>query len=78
MCTVICVNIKCDKRQPDGYCGRAYPCSECQPLIDKKITEEIMSAYDRTPLKDIAKELLERSGEVKNYDYSRRSKKTSY
>ena len=62
MCTVLCVNTKCDKRQENGYCGRAYPCSECQPLIDRKIKEDIMSSGDRTPLKDIAKELHERLG----------------
>lgn len=62
MCNVICVNTKCDKRQANGLCGRSYLCSECQPLIDAKITEEIMSPYDRTPLKDVAKELYEQVG----------------
>ena len=29
MCNVICMNTWCDKRQSNGCCGRAYPCSEC-------------------------------------------------
>ena len=35
MCNVICVNMKCCHRLPTGYCGRAYPCSECQTLYNE-------------------------------------------
>jgi len=41
MCDVICANMKCGNRLPSGYCGRAYPCSECQPIsASSKITDK--------------------------------------
>lgn len=61
MCNVICVNMKCDRRLPTGFCSRAYPCSECQTIVSADyIHSEIMSPYDRTPFKDLAKDLYER------------------
>jgi len=30
MRNIICGNLKCDKRLSNGFCSRAYPCSEFQ------------------------------------------------
>ena len=30
MCNIICDNSKCNKRLSNGFCSRAYPCSEFQ------------------------------------------------
>ena len=41
MCNVICVNTKCDRILPNGFCGRAYPCSECQIPYDIAMAKEV-------------------------------------
>lgn len=57
MCNVICVNTKCDKRLPTGFCSRAYPCSECQTIVSEeylhKLEEIPEMTYGGVPMSEI-------------------------
>lgn len=55
MCNVICMNTKCDKRQNDGYCGRAYPCSECQAIVNVDTLKSNYMTYGGIPMSEISR-----------------------
>ena len=62
MCDVICVNMKCDRRLPTGFCGRAYPCSECQTIVSAEYLHELEEipemTYEGTSMSKMMESLL--------------------
>lgn len=59
MCNIMCANKKCDKRKANGYCGRAYPCSEFQTLqYDSLLATKLMEQGNVTPLKDLYRKFI--------------------
>lgn len=53
MCNVICMNLKCSRRQPNSYCSRSYPCSEylSGEISDRTVIPE--QTYNGIPVSEI-------------------------